>query len=429
MTLGRLSPGVRDAIGLLFERSVTEDELFERAVGTDGFMAGPYVTRLVRRLDESGLICRTIHESGALLATVVPLAASARRIDAAFDPETSYRLCRFVTLRSEDGALLLESARTAFRFVLHDPDAAACVLAFAAPRRGCDAPRGAHFERLLDALVATGLLRDEGDPAGDAFTTWEPHDLAFHTRSRLGRHPYPYGGTYRYEGVIEPLPAVKPPMDGEVIALAVPDLDTLMQTDPPLARVMESRRSLRKHGERALTAAQLGELLYRTSRVRSVFEGKGGELSSRPYPGGGAIYELEVYAVVDRCEGVPSGLYHYCPQRHVLSNVCARTGAVEQLLENAFMTMNRESRPQVVLTLTARFGRVAQKYESMAYALILKDVGVLYQSLYLASTAMGLAGCALGGGDSELFAVASGLEWSVEGAVGEFAIGSSEEAQ
>jgi SagB-type dehydrogenase family enzyme len=213
-------------------------------------------------------------------------------------------------------------------------------------------------------------------------------------------------------------------MSASPIQLVRPDLAELMNMDVPFTRVLEERRSVRVQGETPITRTQLGHLLYRAARVKNVFGGKGGELSARPYPGGGAIYELEIYPVVDRCEDLDSGLYHYCPLRHVLEPVAGRTPPVLQLLENAWMTMNRESRPQVVLMIAARFGRLAPKYESMAYALVLKDVGVLAQTLYLVATAMGLAACALGGGDSELFAAASGLDPLVEGAVGELSIGS-----
>jgi SagB-type dehydrogenase family enzyme len=67
---------------------------------------------------------------------------------------------------------------------------------------------------------------------------------------------------------------------------------------------------------------------------------------------------------------------------------------------------------------------VSWKYEGMPYALSLKHVGVLYQTLYLASTAMGLAPCGLGGGDSDLFARAAGTEYEAETSVGEFILGS-----
>ncbi len=60
----------------------------------------------------------------------------------------------------------------------------------------------------------------------------------------------------------------------------------------------------------------------------------------------------------------------------------------------------------------------------MGYALILKDLGAMYATMYLVATAMGLAPCALGGGDSELFSRITGLDPYEEPAIGEFLLGS-----
>ena len=79
---------------------------------------------------------------------------------------------------------------------------------------------------------------------------------------------------------------------------------------------------------------------------------------------------------------------------------------------------------QVVLGITARFQRVSWKYERIAYALILKHVGVLYQTLYLVAAAMGLAPCAVGGGQAELLSRAIGSDYLAESPVGEFLLGS-----
>src|SRR4029450_10317616 len=96
-----------------------------------------------------------------------------------------------------------------------------------------------------------------------------------------------------------------------------------------------------------------------------------------------------------------------------------RTPEVVALLrEAAESTAVPEDTLQVLLILAARFPRVAWKYESMAYALTLKHVGVLYQTMYLAATAMGLAPCAIGGGDADLFARAAGTGPSAENSVG-----------
>ena len=85
--------------------------------------------------------------------------------------------------------------------------------------------------------------------------------------------------------------------------------------------------------------------------------------------------------------------------------------------------MGASAAPQILITIAARFGRVSWKYSSIAYALILKDVGVLMQTLYLMATDMGLGGCAIGSTNIELFAKMTGLEFHVEGPVGQFALG------
>ena len=63
------------------------------------------------------------------------------------------------------------------------------------------------------------------------------------------------------------------------------------------------------------------------------------------------------------------------------------------------------------------------KYSSIAYSLILKDTGVLMQTLYLMAADMGLGGCAIGTTNIDLFAKMTGLDFHAEGPVGQFALG------
>ena len=78
--------------------------------------------------------------------------------------------------------------------------------------------------------------------------------------------------------------------------------------------------------------------------------------------------------------------------------------------------------PQILITIAARFGRISWKYSSIAYALILKDVGVLLQTLYLMATDMGLGGCASGPAIIDLFTKMTGIKFHVEGLGGQLAI-------
>ena len=93
------------------------------------------------------------------------------------------------------------------------------------------------------------------------------------------------------------------------------------------------------------------------------------------------------------------------------------------MIDEAGMASGGQGTPQILLAITARFPRVMWTYRSIAYGLILRNTGVLYQTLYLAACEMGLAPCAIGSGDSARFARLTGLDPFAEGMVGEFILG------
>jgi SagB-type dehydrogenase family enzyme len=93
------------------------------------------------------------------------------------------------------------------------------------------------------------------------------------------------------------------------------------------------------------------------------------------------------------------------------------------LVQMAHITSQAEKPPQVLLIIAARFQRMQQKYQSVTYSVTLKNVGALYQTMYLVGTAMGLAPCGLGGGNSDLFTKAAGIDYLEETSVGEFMLG------
>lgn len=425
--------GLRSAVEALAAAGATEEELVERAHREEGAGGVLRLHHLLSELRENRLLCRGARCGGVPLLTVVPCSRAAPEAQAS-DLSGVFVLSRFAYLRREERSLVLESPLAHSHVRVHG---AAGALLLARLAAGADAPALAagvpdlapgEAELSLALLGEAGFLSpvdgdggvgEEQDPR---LRQWELHDLLFHARSRAGRHDNPYGGTYPYRGVVEPLPAVKPavkPAAGrEGIDLFRPDLERLLREDPPFSRVIEERRSRRSRGERPITLAELGELLFRSSRLRRVIAGETQEVSERVYPGGGAVYELEIYPVAQSCEGLAPGLFHYDPEGHRLERLSGLTGEARALLAAAGRTAGADA-PEVLLVLAARFGRVTWKYRSMAYATILKDVGALCQTIYLAATAMGLSACALGGGDSDLFARASGLDYASEGAVGE----------
>jgi SagB-type dehydrogenase family enzyme len=269
--------------------------------------------------------------------------------------------------------------------------------------------------------AADGQLPEDRDPA---LRPWEFHDLLFHSRSRQGRHAEPVGSTFRFLGDLAPLPGLKPARPEPEIPLPPP---AMADQDLPFFRVLEARRSIRVPGPEPITLGQLSTFLHYVARVRAVMPpapeaGRAYEAVSRPCPGGGALHELELYLTVSRCAGLDPGFYHYAAGTHALEPWPGPAAASGAMLLQARQAMGPVPAPDILFTLAARIQRVAWKYQTIAYALILKNTGVMYQQMYLVATALGLAPCALGTGDSQVFAQASGLDFTEESSVGEFAL-------
>jgi SagB-type dehydrogenase family enzyme len=77
----------------------------------------------------------------------------------------------------------------------------------------------------------------------------------------------------------------------------------------------------------------------------------------------------------------------------------------------------------LLVVISARLARTSWKYDSIAYAVILKEVGCLMQTLYLAASALRLGVCALGSGPLDLLPRLTGVDAFLEPQVGEMVIG------
>lgn len=489
IALRSLAPEIVAAMERLAPPGEDEDRLEESilAAGDVDSLARWYYH--VDQLRQRGLVCRSLRADGRLMASLVPLcrslAALSRDVSTVFAPATRnhryrpgrssdlngaagtlYVLSRFALLRREGHELVLESPLAHARVILHDARAIAVIGALAVPASANDLAgrlteiASGTISAFITLLVEAGMVdqvssdatrsqsecpRSESSRSGSAraestrgenpaLESWEFHDLLFHARSRRGRSAGQFGGTYRLAHRPPP-PALKATAATEWHDLHRPDLERLECDDPPLAQVQERRRSLRQYGTEPITSRQLGEFLYRVGRVKRYWQAEAAapsgpitmDFTERPYPAGGGLYELEFYTVIGACQDLAPGLCHYDPQQHRLDRVCGATRDVDLLLQDAAASAGiaRETL-QVLVILTARFQRLAWKYESIAYSLMLKDVGVVYQTMYLAATAMGLAPCALGCGDSDLFARTAGTDYYAETSVGEFLLGSKE---
>lgn len=276
-------------------------------------------------------------------------------------------------------------------------------------------------QRAADRLVEMGLVVTDPPGAGNdgrdgpGAASWDLIDLALQRKSARG------GFDPDSPPVGPPPPALKS-TPGPAIGLERADLDAGLS----FQAVLEARRSVRTYADEPLALGELGRFLYHAARVTRRPRAPGwGALTHRPSPSAGSCHPLEIYPVCNAVAGLEPGAYHYDPGEHTLRLVRPADAWQEEITRHARASTgnacNRD--PAVILVVSAVFQRTMWKYQNISLALILKDVGALYQTMYLVATALGLAPCALGGWLEEENARWLGLDPLAESQVGGFLLG------
>ncbi|MGW5054317.1 SagB family peptide dehydrogenase [Actinokineospora sp. NPDC004072] len=418
--------------------------------GEDGGVEWHRVTEILGKLGGSVVHSLGAPSGGAPLLSVVPVARDAVFEVVDVDPGLPVRLSRFAALRSSDGELLVESPLARFQVVLHRRMVSRVVVAMCAATSIAELAQGLDIEQdvvadIVAFMVASGIVllgawldrepareprfAEDADPA---LVRWSHHDLLFHARTRMGRHGGLTGVTFPHAETSPPPAVVKVGRTGPRYALHRPSARDLAAGDPPLIAVVENTR-LCQEMRGPVTAEQIGELLFRAARVRSVSPASAGgdhvyEVSDRPYLSINGLYELELYLCVNEAEGLPRGIFHYDPKDHALTLVRDGEAAMSEVLDSAMIGTGAACWPPAMLTITARVARSSWMYGGIAYSLTLTHVGALQQMLCISATAMGLAACVPAIDPGDAVDSALGLEWPAEVGVGEFVFGNRQDA-
>ena len=156
-------------------------------------------------------------------------------------------------------------------------------------------------------------------------------------------------------------------------------------------QVLTRRRTHRRFSAAPMSRSSLSELLFYTWGVTGfVDEPILGRLPVKTSPSGGARHPVEVYVLALRVSGIPSGLYHYAPKRHVLTRL-----PLTQLKGKAVQYCAGQKwcdAAAALFIMTAVFPRSMWKYHTpRAYRVVLADAGHLCQTFCLVATWLGMA--------------------------------------
>ncbi|KZR85903.1 Nitroreductase family protein [Synechococcus sp. MIT S9504] len=301
-----------------------------------------------------------------------------------------------------------------------------------------------HYADVISLLLSSGVAgvcdgRGVADIDQDAVEAgWTFEDLAFHCHTREKMIDL-----CRNQARQTPIDKKQFPAKHQRIirgSTALP-LPSSVNHNLSFFQVVRERKTIRAYQEQPINAGLLSDFLWHSMHIREEISCDPG--LSRAYAGllkpvasAGALHSIELYLCINRCIGLQPGFYHFDSSDHSLGKLCDLIDPCLQMLELAAASTCRAPQaasvspsqgqlPDVLVVMAARYGRNASLHQQtgLSYALILKDVGSIYQQLYLVATALGLAPCGLSFGSSELFHQASGHPGLLECSVGEFMIG------
>jgi SagB-type dehydrogenase family enzyme len=175
------------------------------------------------------------------------------------------------------------------------------------------------------------------------------------------------------------------------IALPGRDFDVRM----PLGEALRRRRSNRDYELRPLPLETLGRLLYLAYGIHSIVKVEGELSARRCAPSAGGLFPLELYVTLQHVKGVVDGIYHYDSRAHEIE--LRREGIFHAALADLTIGQEMIRSANLIIIITAIFGRTTWKYGQRGYRYVWLDAGHVGQSICLVAAGLGLGTVAIGG--------------------------------
>jgi len=147
---------------------------------------------------------------------------------------------------------------------------------------------------------------------------------------------------------------------------------------------IERRRTVRSFGSKRIGSSDFSQLLHAAQGITE----EGG--FKRAAPSAGALYPLDVYAVLggEGVEGLDPGVYHYVPAGNRIEVVTR--GDKRSQLAHAALRQMWVADPPVSFLITAEYARIESKYGERGQRYAMIEAGHVGQNIFLQAEALGL---------------------------------------
>ncbi len=154
-----------------------------------------------------------------------------------------------------------------------------------------------------------------------------------------------------------------------------------------LEETLNKRRTVRSYTSRPISLEDLSQLLWACQGSTSP-DGK------RTAPSAGALYPLEVFAVVGNVKDIEAGIYRYIPKSHSLQLVIK--GEYRRSLASAALGQEQIITASVNILISAIYERLSWKYGDRSVRYTHIEVGHAAQNILLQAQSLGLGICPIG---------------------------------
>jgi len=178
----------------------------------------------------------------------------------------------------------------------------------------------------------------------------------------------------------------------------------LLDGDMSLEKAIRKRRTIRSFSDEPVTEQQFSQILW---AAQGITEESG---FKRAAPSGGALYPVDIYAVVGRngIKGLLAGVYRYNPNNHSVTKVA--DGDRKKDVAIASLSQMWMAEAAVLFVVTAEYDRITIKYGNRGVRYALIEVGHVGQNIFLQCQTLGLAAGIVGAFDDRQVSKVAGTE-------------------
>ena len=205
-----------------------------------------------------------------------------------------------------------------------------------------------------------------------------------------------------------PQPPLETPAKPNETVVELPDANQIKLNEINFLDLVNQRKSVRQYTDESLTLQELSYLLWCTQGVKETHTRKTSaqarewnlDITLRTVPSAGLRNPLDTYLVVNRVDGLDSGLYRFLALEHKLVQIDTDSEWGERLAD-ACLKQRFVGQGAVVFVWVCNPYRSEYSYGNRGYRYIFLDSGHVCQNLYLASEAIGCGACAVGAYDDD----------------------------